>query len=138
MAEKSPSRGKTDAITKSQFKKGVGGPRGRLCGDLTKLEKHLLSVQTGIKHPKACHFCGEQCYTMCQICNAPLHFIPSRGASAGNTCFFDYHNSSLFGIGKEDCKLTQKRKSEWTFPSPSRKRENAKKTNIPVSGRLPS
>ena len=34
------------------------GDNSRLCGDLSRLDKHIKSVETSLKHPKACKVCG--------------------------------------------------------------------------------
>ena len=52
------------------------GENSRLCGDLTRLNKHIKSIQTSLKHPKQCKVCGQDAYSICGLCKAPLHYLP--------------------------------------------------------------
>ena len=41
--------------------------------------------------------------------------------------FFDYHNDCFLGLARDDVKLSNAKKSEWAYPSVSKKKGNAKK-----------
>ena len=103
------------------------GDNSRLCGNLSRLDKHIKSVETSLKHPKACKVCGGDAYSVCNVCGVPLHFIPTKGKHAGKMCFFDYHDDAFFGLARDDTKLSNAKKSDWAYPSMSKRKENAKK-----------
>ena len=43
-------------------------------------------------------------------------------------CFFDYHgNAFFFGLTRDDSKMNNTKKSEWAYPTVSKKKENLKK-----------
>jgi hypothetical protein len=115
--------GRVNALQLKKAQSGRGG-NSRLCGDLANLQRHIVAVKTGNKHPKNCKVCGEPCYSECTLCQSPLHFISQRGSGAGKQCFFQWHDEAFFGLCRDDCALTKKRKSEWEFPSLSKQREN--------------
>ena len=106
------ARGRPSAASKQKQKeqqelkraKHGRGANSRLCGNLSRLDKHIKSVETALKHPKACKVCGGDAYSMCNICGVPLHFIPTKGKHAGKMCFFDYHDDAFFGLAREDSK----------------------------------
>ena len=110
----------------NKAKKGRG-ENSRLCGDLSRLDKHLRSVKTSLKHPKACKVCGGDAYSTCGVCGVPLHYMPAKGKHAGMTCFFDYHSDTFFGLARDDTKVNKTKKSEWVYPTVAKKKENAKK-----------
>ena len=120
---------KKTALETAKFKKAKfgRGENSRLCGNLSRLDKHIKSVETALKHPKACKVCGGEAYSICGICGVPLHFIPSKGKHAGKMCFFDYHDDAFFGLAREDSKMNKSKKSEWAYPTVSKKKENLKK-----------
>ena len=131
------SRSRPSAVSKrlalqtSESKKAKFG-RGeniRLCGNLCRLDKHIKSAETALKHHKACKVCGGDAYSVCEVCGVPLHFIPTKGKHVGKMCFFDYHDDSFFGLARKDSKLSNTKKSDWTYPSVSKKKENLKKWN---------
>ena len=70
--------------------KDACGENSRLCGNLMRLNKHLKSVETLLKHPKSCKVCGGDAYSECKICGVFLHTMPAKGKNAGKTCFFYY------------------------------------------------
>ena len=80
---------KKTALEASKFKKANFG-RGEnfcLCGNLSRLDIHIKSVETALKDPKACKVCGGGGYSICGVCGVPLHFIPTKGKHAGKLCF---------------------------------------------------
>ena len=123
MTQGDPEVDANNPIDRAILKRAVGRRgKSRLCGNLSHFERHVESVQTGKKHPLSCRVCGEQCYSVCGLCNKPLHFFPNRGKNMGKSCFLEYHNDSFFGLAVEDCKVMQKRKSDWTPPSATKKK----------------
>ena len=94
--------------------------------NLSRLDKHIKSVETAIKHPKACKVCGGDAYSVCGVCGVPLHFIPTKGKHAGKMCFFDYHDDAFFGLARDDSKMNNAKKSKWAYPTVSKKKENLK------------
>ena len=125
-----PSEQSKQAIAEAaEFKRAKQGrgENSRLCGNLSRLDRHIKSVETALKHPKACRVCGGDAYSICGVCGVPLHFIPTKGKHIGKMCFFDYHDDAFFGLAREDTKLTNARKSDWTYPSIAKKKGNAKK-----------
>jgi len=103
------------------------GANSRLCGDLSRLDKHLKSVETSLKHPKTCRVCGGDAYSICGLCGVPLHFMPSKGKNANKTCFIDYHDDCFFGLAREDNKVSNTKKSDWVYPTVAKKKENSKR-----------
>lgn len=106
--------------------KTMRGDHSRLCGDLTRMMKHIQSMETSAKHPKICKVCGKDSYSVCTICDAPLHLMPTKGENKGKLCFFDYHNDAFFGMARDDSAISGTKKSDWCYPSRAKKRENAK------------
>ena len=126
-----PSRGSAEKDKlEDQYisaKKGRG-ENSRLCGDLTRLKKHLNSVTTSIKHQKACKVCGGDAYSMCGICGVYLHCNPSRGKYKGKNCFNDYHDDCFFGLCRDDNHVGKKfKKKEWSYPSSHKTKANLNK-----------
>ena len=66
------------------------GKNSCLCGDLSRLDRHRKSVETSLKHPKACRVCGGDAYSIC-LYGVPLLFIPSKGRHVSKIYFIDYH-----------------------------------------------
>jgi hypothetical protein len=116
----------SELVTLKQLDAGKmnGNFKSRLTGDLRAFKKHLLSMKRD-KHPKICKWCGANSYTYCGICKKFLHFFPSRGPNKGKACFVDHHNTTCFGLAREDMALLGKKKSEWKRPSEAKKRANA-------------
>jgi len=102
------------------------GEHSRLCGDLTRFNRHMKSLETALKHPKQCRVCGLDAYSICGLCKAPLHFLPTKGKNCGRTCFFDYHDDCFFGLAREDAKVSDFKKADWVYPSIAKKKENTR------------
>jgi hypothetical protein len=49
-----------------------------------------------------------------------------HGPNKGKACFVDYHNTTCFGLAREDMALVGKKKSKWQRPSETKKRANVK------------
>ena len=73
--------------TKFLKAKDARGDNSRLCENLSRLNKHLRSVETSLKHPKACEVCRGDAYSECKICEVFLHTMPVKGKNAGKTFF---------------------------------------------------
>jgi hypothetical protein len=133
-ATASPRRGrpKKDDPLKKKMKKAFRDAKttrkrnSRLCGDLSLLNHHLKSVQTGNKHPRNCKVCGKKAYSLCTVCGEAMHVMPNKGEVAGATCFFDYHNDAFFGMAQCDVSIAGTSKKDWNQPSASALRENKK------------
>ena len=113
----------TGEITLRQIKKAkTRYSTSRLCGDLGKLCLHVGSKQT-VKKPLVCYWCGSNTYIVCTKCRdqkgkpIPLHYNAKSGPGKGAQCFYDFHNDSHFGLGKNDTSLLLgKKKADWTPP----------------------
>jgi hypothetical protein len=116
----------TMAMISDASKVSPSGQQPRLCGDLDMLTIHANSIEVGRKHAKKCAVCGMDAYAECKICGVALH-PPNgtRGASAGKPCFYEYHNTSFFGLAKSDYALTGKRKVDWKEPTDAQKRNHS-------------
>ena len=93
-------------------------------GDLALFRKHLDKVETGRKHPKVCVVCGENAYSVCNLCEKPMHFFPTKGSCAGRACFIDYHDENFFGLAYGDRKIVKKSRKEWSMPSQAERMTN--------------
>ena len=49
-------------VTVRDLKKATRGNKDQIYGDLSRLKKHLNSVDTGRKHEKTCVVCGNIAY----------------------------------------------------------------------------
>ena len=105
--------------------------RNRLCGDMQKLCKHTSSIVRN-KYPNVCAWCGELgAYTHCGECMAQtkkkisLHYNCKAGPGKGLYCFYNYHDDSCFGLGKNDAsQLLNQPKWEWKKPNKREVKEN--------------
>lgn len=105
--------------------------RKRLCGDLQVLCKHTSSIVRN-KHGTVCAWCGESgAYTHCAECTEAagkkisLHYNCRLGPGKGLSCFYHYHDASMFGLGKNDSsQLLNKPKWEWKSPTKKEIKEN--------------
>ena len=70
----------------------------RLCGNITQLYMHLKSAEILNKQVNACKVYGKVDYSKCSNCGLCLYLMTNKGKSAGQTCFFDYHND-IFWFG---------------------------------------
>eukprot|EP00957_Ditylum_brightwellii_P199980 15244785-Ditylum_brightwellii.AAC.1 len=102
------------------------GANSRLCWNLTDLKRHLSSAVIGKKQPKSYRLCSKPAYSICTIFGASLHILPTMGTCAGAKYFVDSHNDMFFGMAWEDVTLKGDKKSNWTYPSQSKMKENAK------------
>ena len=132
------SKKKLTRVTSAQVRVAK---RSRLCGDLQKFCKHTSSVVRN-KYSNICAWCGEQgAYTHCGECMAQtgkkvsLHYNCKAGPGKGLYCFFNYHDDSCFGLGKNDAsQLLKQPKWEWKKPTKREVKEN--QTYINSMGQL--
>jgi hypothetical protein len=94
----------------------------RLCGDLTDFIKHAKTKKS-LKNPKNCVVCGNLSYSECTTCGKAVHAPSSKN---GELCFYDLHDDCFFGLSRDDCSLVRKRKADWTYPTPVKRRANTK------------
>ena len=101
---------------------------GRLCKNITELQKHLSDFQPNkSKSGRVCHWCGDLSYTVCNTCGIALHNFPSKGPHQMKACSLYYHDPECFGLGFMDCKLLQSKKGiTWQNPSFAARKANKK------------
>ena len=81
------------SVTVGDLKKATRGNKDQIFRDLSRLKKHLNSVETGIKHKQTFVVCGNIAYSCCKLCgNKAMHFSPQKGKCSRKDCFMDYHN----------------------------------------------
>ena len=107
-----------------EFKKSKRGANTRLCGDLTKLRTHINNMELGLKHPNNCAVCGTSAYSKCRLCNKYVHYNVTRGVDKGKNCFFELHDDSCFGLARDDHKITNTKKGDWTKPTAQKMKQN--------------
>ena len=69
----------------------------RVCNDLCRYENHLNCI-TPHKSPAKCAVCGEMAYKRCNICNAALHNMDTKGIGKGRNCALQWHNEAYLGL----------------------------------------
>jgi len=124
-------------------KKDFDHSKTRLCGDLTPLCDHMMTcIPIPGKGHKICVVCGDMAYHVCMKCVGPdgrrgvaLHIKTHKGDEKGaNTfdvpCFYHCHNTSFFGLAKNDHKLVGKRKCDYAFPTAEEMQNHRKETKI--------
>jgi hypothetical protein len=116
----------SNGVTLQHLTRASSNRDSRLCGDLTRLQRHMESAVTGKHHGKKCLVCGEMSYSTCKLCgDKPLHFFPRKGKSAGKACFVDYHSDSFFGLASDDRTVVNS-STRWTPPSQTKRKRNAR------------
>ena len=70
------------SVTVGDLKKATRGNKDQICGDLSRLKKHLNRVETGRKHEKTCVVCGNIVYSCCKLCGNKAMQFSFRKASA--------------------------------------------------------
>ena len=122
---RTPKRNATSAaatalVTPQEIKDETKNISTRLCGDLTKLCRHLDSLQgtnQGYKHGGDCAYCGEKSFTRCGLCGVALHHRPKNGLHIGKDCFMHYHNTLHFGMAYDDRHKRGMTRNNWCQPS---------------------
>ena len=87
----------------------VWGENSRLCGTLSRLNKHIKSFETALKCPKAYKVCSGGIYSICGVCGVSLHFITTKGKHAVKLYFFHYHDHALSKLARDDSKITNEK-----------------------------
>jgi hypothetical protein len=124
----------SNQVTLQHLNRASSNRDSRLCGDLTRLQRHVDSIVSGKHHGKKCLVCGELSYSTCKLCgDKPLHFFPRSGKSAGKSCFFDYHSDSFFGLARNDTTLVNAAK-KWTPPNQTKRKRHAREIAVLKSG----
>ena len=73
-------------VTVGDLKKATRGNKARICGDLSRLNKHLDSVENGRKHGNTCVVCGDIEYSFCKLCgNKAMQFFLRKGSAPERT-----------------------------------------------------
>ena len=123
----------SSVISRESIKKAFGK---RLCGDLCPLIDHLSSIKpTRNRNPKICVVCGKPSYNLCMKCVGPdgksgvaLHAAPTTGNRKADhvSCFFHYHNTSYFGLAREDYHMHGIAKKDWSPTDEDKQRDHYK------------
>ena len=98
----------------------------RVCNDLCRYENHLNCI-TPHKSPAKCAVCGEMAYKRCNICNAALHNMDTKGIGKGRNCALQWHNEAYLGLCFEDRKLLGVTAKNWKMWSGHKAKENARR-----------
>ena len=114
-----------DSVTAGDLEKASRRNGSQICGDLSRLKKHIKSVENRRKHGNKCVVCAEMAYSVCKLCgNKDMHFFLQKWKCSGKDCFMDYHNEVFFGLALDDTTLINKQKSEWTPPNIRNRQKN--------------
>jgi hypothetical protein len=98
----------------------------RLCGDLSHLMEHVQSIAHLPKNnKKVCAVCGSRTHYECARCGVALHY-PSFTTKDGNkiACFLQYHNTTYYGLAKEDRTLVGVKHKQFELPNEERVKEH--------------
>ena len=118
-------------VSLAQLKKAKRYGTSRLCGPLDKLCTHISHIQAS-KRPLVCAWCGLNTYSVCGKCKddkgkpIALHYNPKGVKTKGFLCFYNYHNDSCFGLGKNDSnRILGLKRSDWSLPDKHDIKDNA-------------
>ena len=119
----------TAVVTPAQFKEAKRTESSRLCGDLTKIMKHLNSIEEC--SARICGWCGDTCLYRCGICGVAAHNNAKKGNFVGRDCFMLLHNDATYGLGWQDKHALfggnrQEVRKVWTPPTEELKQQHAK------------
>lgn len=91
----------------------------RFCGFLDTFMLHQESVkQFPGSNSWVCVVCSGKTSKCCIKCGKALHMGPPEGDNDTKvSCFTHYHNTSFFGLARDDCRIVRKRQHDWSFPS---------------------
>jgi hypothetical protein len=88
----------------------------RLCGFLDPLCVHIQHKGTlPGTNKQVCVVCGKACHEICGICKVALHYT-NTSPGWHVPCYFQYHNTSFFGLARDDWKMAGSKKTEFTIP----------------------
>ncbi len=121
-----PSSARTPSSVASSLTSGVTvgdvaqqTAAGRLCGDVTELQKHFHSIRKNKEgNKRVCVVCGARCSHTCTKCDKVMHMpiCPKEGEAPRNTCFFIHHNAMCLGLSREDYKLRAQKRKHYQAP----------------------
>lgn len=98
---------------------------GRLCGVLDPLMNHLESIRRLPGHnAKVCAVCGKKAYEECKLCAKPLHYKNTQDGM-NVPCFFQYHNTSFFGLAKDDSCMVGSARGKFSLPTDDARKQHA-------------
>jgi hypothetical protein len=88
-----------NGVTLAHLSQALLSRDSRLCGDLTRVQRHLDRIVTGKHQGRKYVRCGEMSYSTCKLCgNKPLHYFSKNDKNTGTACFFDHDLDSFFGL----------------------------------------
>jgi hypothetical protein len=88
----------------------------RLCGFLDPLCLHIQNKDTYPgNNSRLCVVCGHDCHEKCGICDVALHYTNTT-IGCRVPCYFQYHNTSFFGLARSDWRMSGIKKSKFTIP----------------------
>ena len=116
-------------VTPAQFRDAKKNDNARLCGDLTRITRHLNSIEECSQ--RLCGWCGEPCYYKCGLCGISAHNNAKKGKYPGRNCFMYLHNDAYYGLGWEDQHALfggkrQEIRKVWTPPTDEAIEKNAR------------
>ena len=78
--------------------------------------RHMNSKTTlPNKNTQVCLVCGKGCHEKCGLCDKVLHYTNIQPGMTA-PCFMQYHNTSYFGLARDDWKITGAQKKHFTLP----------------------
>lgn len=97
----------------------------RLCGILDPLVEHVESVGRLPGHnSRVCSVCGHPTYEQCGVCQKALHYHKKRDGMSV-PCFIQYHNTSFFGLAKDDAYMIGNLKGKYCLPTDESRKQHA-------------
>ena len=99
----------------SQNKPSTRSVSARLCGYFKEFEQHVESWAQR-KNLGPCEACDADYYTICGLCNVPIHFFQQRVCKKNKTWLLKYHSDTLFVLPQSDSTLLGKTRNEWKEP----------------------
>ena len=120
-ARKKPHVELPAVVTPKQFKDAKKNDKtGRLCGDLTRIVRHINSIEEC--SGRVCGWCRDTTYFKCSLCGVAAHTNHKKGKFQGRDCFMNLHSDVCYGLGwqdKYDLFGGKKKevKANWTPPS---------------------
>lgn len=111
-----PERAPDDDTSSTLTPKDLQDASGRLCGLLDSYCEHVASMRRMAgENSRQCQVCGKNTYEICGKCNKALHYSNKQGGMTV-PCFLAYHNTSFFGLSREDSPLVGRSKKQYKLP----------------------